>query len=310
MKEDFEKELEQVTDEDEKAVQTPNVDDEDQPNNEADNSSEQNLAISLEEATVDDEEKEIIYDNQQYNVTLLFAVFAGSLGIHRFINGKFNSGLLMLFTFGGCGIWTFIDVCTIMSGSFTNADDKIICYEGKFKENFVNIIAIFIFVINIVFSLVVMGKILDVSSVNNNIISSTDFTQTDEFISDESLDSQGTDIMESLELQVIKYEEYQSKDEFFQPATDSKFMVVELLVKAKRAFELNPMSFEVGNDIAIYQPLEISSESIKDIDTAVTIDEKEEVTVKLIFEIPKSESVRELRYQDFNGNLISVSLPK
>ena len=53
-------------------------------------------------------------------VALLLCIFLGALGVHRFYVGKVGTGLLQLFTFGGCGIWVFIDFIMIVVGSFTD----------------------------------------------------------------------------------------------------------------------------------------------------------------------------------------------
>ena len=39
-------------------------------------------------------------------------------GIHRFYVGKIGTGILMILTFGGLGIWTIIDFVMIIVGSF------------------------------------------------------------------------------------------------------------------------------------------------------------------------------------------------
>jgi len=55
-------------------------------------------------------------------VALLLCIFLGALGVHRFYVGKVGTGLLQLFTFGGCGIWVFIDFIMIVVGSFKDKD--------------------------------------------------------------------------------------------------------------------------------------------------------------------------------------------
>ncbi|WP_350344496.1 TM2 domain-containing protein [Proteinivorax tanatarense] len=52
---------------------------------------------------------------------LYLVIFVGTLGIHRFYVGKVGTGLLMLFTFGGCGIWWIIDLIIVPTGSFTDS---------------------------------------------------------------------------------------------------------------------------------------------------------------------------------------------
>ncbi len=55
---------------------------------------------------------------------MLFCMFLGTLGIHRFFVGKIGTGILMLFTFGGLGIWVLIDFIMIVAGAFTDKEGK------------------------------------------------------------------------------------------------------------------------------------------------------------------------------------------
>ena len=50
--------------------------------------------------------------------TLLLCLLLGALGVHRFYVGKIGTGILMLVTLGGFGIWALVDIITIAVGSF------------------------------------------------------------------------------------------------------------------------------------------------------------------------------------------------
>ena len=64
--------------------------------------------------------------DSQWVVTLLLAFLLGVIGAHRFYVGKTGTGILMLLTFGGIGIWLLIDLILIITGQFTNkAGEKI-----------------------------------------------------------------------------------------------------------------------------------------------------------------------------------------
>jgi len=53
---------------------------------------------------------------------LLLCFFLGFLGVHRFYVGKVGTGILMLLTFGGLGIWSLIDFIMIAIGSFKDKE--------------------------------------------------------------------------------------------------------------------------------------------------------------------------------------------
>lgn len=57
-------------------------------------------------------------------VALLFCFFLGAFGIHRFYVGKIGTGILMILTFGGCGIWVLIDLILIAAGSFHDKEGR------------------------------------------------------------------------------------------------------------------------------------------------------------------------------------------
>ncbi len=64
--------------------------------------------------------------NRDWLITLLFCVLLGYLGAHRFYTGKIGTGILMLITFGGFGIWVLIDLIYIILGRFRDEEGKII----------------------------------------------------------------------------------------------------------------------------------------------------------------------------------------
>ena len=64
--------------------------------------------------------------NTEWIIVLLFAFFLGGLGVHRFYSGKIGTGILMIFTFGGFGIWYIIDLIVVAVGQFKKKDGTLI----------------------------------------------------------------------------------------------------------------------------------------------------------------------------------------
>ena len=54
----------------------------------------------------------------------LLTFFVGVLGVHRFYVGKIGTGVLMLITLGGLGIWFLVDLLLVVTGQFTNKDGQ------------------------------------------------------------------------------------------------------------------------------------------------------------------------------------------
>lgn len=55
-------------------------------------------------------------------VATLLCFFLGGLGVHRFYVGKVGTGLLMLFTAGGLGVWWLIDFIMLLCQAFKDSE--------------------------------------------------------------------------------------------------------------------------------------------------------------------------------------------
>jgi hypothetical protein len=56
----------------------------------------------------------------------ILAWFLGIFGIHRFYVGKVGTGILMILTLGGLGIWVIIDFIVILVGSFKDKEGRVL----------------------------------------------------------------------------------------------------------------------------------------------------------------------------------------
>ena len=68
----------------------------------------------------------MIKSEKSWTVTLLFAIFLGVFGIHRFYAGKVGTGLIWLFTGGVLGLGWIIDILLILTHNFLDGDEKLI----------------------------------------------------------------------------------------------------------------------------------------------------------------------------------------
>jgi TM2 domain-containing membrane protein YozV len=71
-------------------------------------------------------EKSEPISDKSYMATVLFCLFLGFLGVHRFYVGKVGTGILMLLTCGGFGLWWMIDFIMIICARFRDKDGFLI----------------------------------------------------------------------------------------------------------------------------------------------------------------------------------------
>jgi TM2 domain-containing membrane protein YozV len=71
------------------------------------------------EFELDDEEPRSPHN---FIAAILLCFFFGVFGIHRFYVGKIGTGILMLLTGGGCGIWYIVDFVLIATSKFRDKD--------------------------------------------------------------------------------------------------------------------------------------------------------------------------------------------
>jgi TM2 domain-containing membrane protein YozV len=60
------------------------------------------------------------YTDKRILPAFLLCFFLGIFGAHRFYVGKVGTAIAQIFTIGGLGIWTLIDLILILTSSFTD----------------------------------------------------------------------------------------------------------------------------------------------------------------------------------------------
>ena len=71
------------------------------------------------------------YSEKDWLVTLLFSIFLGYLGIHRFYVGKVGTGILWLLTGGCLGIGMLVDIIMIATENFTDDNNRLIVQDQR-----------------------------------------------------------------------------------------------------------------------------------------------------------------------------------
>jgi TM2 domain-containing membrane protein YozV len=64
--------------------------------------------------------------NYRWLAALLLCWILGVFGVHRFYLGRVGTGILMLITLGGLGIWYIIDLVLIIIGGLRDGDGNLV----------------------------------------------------------------------------------------------------------------------------------------------------------------------------------------
>ena len=67
--------------------------------------------------------------NQEWLIIVLLAWLLGVFGVHRFYLGKIGTGVLMLLTFGGFGIWYLIDLIMVVVGKMKDSNGNYVKFN-------------------------------------------------------------------------------------------------------------------------------------------------------------------------------------
>lgn len=79
------------------------------------------MAEEKEETKTAAEKKEAQVSSKSRMVALLLCFFLGWAGGHRYYAGKVGTGIMMMFTMGGFGMWYFLDFIMIATGNFKDS---------------------------------------------------------------------------------------------------------------------------------------------------------------------------------------------
>jgi TM2 domain-containing membrane protein YozV len=64
-------------------------------------------------------------------IAILLAFYFGIFGVHRFYVGKIGTGILMLFTLGGLGVWALVDFINIAYSNFKDDNGNYLEFDKR-----------------------------------------------------------------------------------------------------------------------------------------------------------------------------------
>jgi hypothetical protein len=65
-----------------------------------------------------------VFSDKDWTTALILSVLVGALGVDQFYLGNTGLGLGKLFTLGGCGVWSLIDIIRIATNSVTDSEGR------------------------------------------------------------------------------------------------------------------------------------------------------------------------------------------
>lgn len=65
-----------------------------------------------------------VVSERSRSVALVLGMLGGVFGLHRFYAGRTHSGVAMVATLGGLGIWWLYDMIVLVAGEFRDADGR------------------------------------------------------------------------------------------------------------------------------------------------------------------------------------------
>jgi hypothetical protein len=63
-----------------------------------------------------------LFSTKSWTTALILSVLVGSFGVDRFYLGYTGLGILKLVTFGGCGIWSIVDIILLATRKLPDSD--------------------------------------------------------------------------------------------------------------------------------------------------------------------------------------------